>query len=419
MSKVIEFYKQILSLGSLVADKEGLVSAMIEDMSVPFTVKEKRLALPTRQNLSRSTELCIFNPLVENVLRGESDVMVKYRNAINIRMNYVIGCMMGELLTLITSTGEHQKLTPDQSELLSVVSQADEETLARFEKLISIIKKATANGDKDKTFVNIYLKKTANIKGKIYKRGAIITFPFYKELMKKEKTLYGVTLRNKDRESIQKLLEFIIPGIEVDDSYNQGSTGDISPFLDALLKGVLGIASNINSIATSYKDFLGMYDSYIYNADWLDTMENIHLLEPEIRMIPMQAGNEGATNTPAPAAYQPNLSVAPAVVTQPTYAQAAQMHNQSVAASTPVVKSDKISFSDLDQRNRAQYPNQPQMNQWGQAPNAWNAYMSQPMTGPTAARANISALSILASSPPPMQAGMGNQWNQPQTTSYI
>jgi hypothetical protein len=419
MSKVIDFYKQILSLGSLVADKDGLVSAVIEDMSVPFTVKEKRLALPTRHNLSKSTELCIVNPLVENVLRGESDVMVKYRNAINIRMNYVIACMMGELLTLITSPGEHQKLTPDQSELLSMVSQADEETLSRFEKIITTIKKAAANGDKDKAFVNIYLKKTANIKGKVYKRGAIITFPFYKELMKKEKTLYGVTLRNKDRESIQKLLEFIIPGIEVEDSYNQGSTGDISPFLDALLKGVLGIASNINSIATNYKNFLGMYDSYIYNADWVDTMENIHLLESEIRMIPMQAGNEGSVVGAAPNAHQPQLSVAPAVATpKPTYGQMAQMHNQAVAnaPTAPAVKSDKLSFADIDQRNRAQYPNQPQMNQWGQAPNAWAAYTPAPMSGPVAARANISALAILASSQPQIQNGMGNQWNQPQNS---
>jgi hypothetical protein len=334
-------------------------------------------------------------------------------------MNYVIACMMGELLTLITSPGEHQKLTPDQSELLSMVSQADEETLSRFEKIITTIKKAAANGDKDKAFVNIYLKKTANIKGKVYKRGAIITFPFYKELMKKEKTLYGVTLRNKDRESIQKLLEFIIPGIEVEDSYNQGSTGDISPFLDALLKGVLGIASNINSIATNYKNFLGMYDSYIYNADWVDTMENIHLLESEIRMIPMQAGNEGSVVGAAPNAHQPQLSVAPAVAApKPTYGQIGQMHNQAVAnaPTAPAVKSDKLSFADIDQRNRAQYPNQPQMNQWGQAPNAWAAYTPAPMSGPVAARANISALAILASSQPQIQNGMGHQWNQPQNS---
>jgi hypothetical protein len=140
MSKVNEFYKQILSLGSLVTDKEGLVSAMVEDMSVPFTVKGKRLALPTKENMGKTTDLCIFHPLSENFLRGESDVMQKYRSAINTRLNYVIGCMMGDLLTLITSTQEHQKLNPDQSELLSIVHQADEETLNRFSKIAEVIK---------------------------------------------------------------------------------------------------------------------------------------------------------------------------------------------------------------------------------------------------------------------------------------
>lgn len=424
MSKVIEFYKEILSLGSLVTDSDGLVSAMVEDMTVPFTVKGKRLALPTRANMGKVPDLCIFHPLSENFLRGESDVMMKYRSAINIRLNYVIGCMMGELLTLITSTGEHQKLTPDQSELLSLVHQADEETLNRFLKISEAIKKSAMSGDKDKAFVNIYLKKTATIKGKVYKRGAIVSFPFYKELMKKEKTVYGVTLRNKDRDAIQKLMEFIVPGIEVDDSYNQGSGGDISPFLDALLKGVIGIASNINTIAVGYKDFLGMYDQYLYNADWVDTMENIHLLEPEIRMIPMQAGNEGSIAA-APAAQQnTQLSVAP---------YQAPVHNPPVVPqrlapvqSTAVIPKDpsKVSFADLDQRNRnmqQQQPMYPNQSAWGmhQVPPAWQQYQQQPVSGPVAARANVSSLAILAGAHVNNMQNPQGQWNQQQSGSYI
>ena len=423
MSKVIEFYKQILSLGSLVCDKDGLVSAIVEDMSVPFTVKGKRLALPTKANMGKVPDVCIFHPLSENFLRGESDVMQKYRSAINIRLNYVIGCMMGELLTLITSTGEHQKLSPDQSELLSLVHQADEETLNRFMKISEAIKKSAMTGDKDKAFVNIYLKKTANIKGKVYKRGAIVSFPFYKELIKKEKTGYGVTLRNKDREAIQKLIEFIIPGIEVDDGYNQGSGGDISPFLESLLKGVIGIAANINTIAEGYKDYLGMYDQYVYNADWVDTMENIHLLEPEIRMIPMQAGNEGSTGNPtAPVQQSAPLSVSP-------YVQNTQSINpvqtmQSAPVQAPKDPS-KVSFADLDQRNRqnpVQVPMYPNQQAWGmqQPVNPWQQYMPQPINGPVAARANVSSLSILAGSQPSqMQPQSGGQWNMNQGNSFI
>lgn len=421
MSKLIDFYKQILSLGGLVTDSEGLVSARIEDSTVPFTVKGKRLALPTKQNQGKTEDLMIFHPLSENFLRGESDVMQRYRSAINTRLNYVIGCMMEELLTLITSTGEHQKLTPEQSEVLSIAHEADEGTLTRFAQLL----KNMGIGDKEKSFVNIYLKKTASIKGKVYKRGAIVTFPFYKELIKKEKTIYGVGLRIKDREAIQKLMEFIIPGIGDDESYNQGSSGDVSPFLESLLKGLIGVASNINSIATTYKDFLALYDNYLYNADWVDTMENIHLLEMEIRLIPMQAGNEGSVMTAAPA---PGLSVAPPQT--PVY-NGAPPHQYMGAmpamapAPTQVQQSQgkdpsKVSFADLDQRNRQPHQMQSQPNPaWGQMPmqqpNAWHQYMPQPVSGPVAARANISALSILANSAPPpgaanqVQSGWGQQ----------
>lgn len=422
MSKIIKFYKEILSLGSLVADKDGLISAMVEDMSVPFTVKGKRLALPTRENMGKSPELCIFHPLSENFLRGESDVMIKYRSAINIRLNYVIGCMMGELLTLITSTGEHQKLTPDQSELLSLVHQADEETLNRFMKISEQIKKSAMAGEKDKGFVHIYLKKTATIKGKVYKRGAIVSFPFYAELMKKEKTVYGVTLRNKDRDAIQKLMEFIVPGIEVDGAYNQGSAGDISPFLDALLKGVIGVASNINTIATGYKDFLGMYDQYLYSADWVDAMENIHLLEPEIRMIPMQAGNEGSLNSAAPMQQTNQLSVAPhQAPTNTAPVQAAPVQHVS-APKDP----SKISFADLDSRNRntQQQPAYPNQNAWGanQVPAVWQQYQQQPqqpMSGPVAARANVSSLAILAGGNVNNAPQQQNNWGHQHNGSYI
>jgi hypothetical protein len=420
MSKLIDFYKQILKLGGLVTDKDGLVSAMIEDSTVPFTVKGKRLAIPTKENMGKTADLCIFHPLSENFLRGESEVMQRYRAAINTRLNYVIGCMMEEMLTLITSTGEHQKLTPEQSEVLSVAHEADEGTLTRFAQLL----KAMGIGDKEKSFVNIYLKKTASIKGKVYKRGAIVTFPFYKELIKKEKSVYGVTLRIKDRDAIQKLLEFVIPGIGDEEAYNQGSSGDVSPFLESLLKGLIGVASNINSIATTYKDFLALYNNYVYNADWIDTMDNIHLLETEIRLIPMQAGNEGSVmTTTAPA---PTLAVAPPNQV-PIYGSAPP--NQYIgtvaqpAAPVQVQQSQgrdpsKVSFADLDQRNRQVNPTQSQMNPaWGQMPmqqpNPWQQYMPQPVSGPVAARQNISALSVLASAPPPPGATNG-AWGQQQ-----
>lgn len=428
MSKLIDFYKQILKLGGLVTDKEGLVSATIEDASVPITVKGKRLALPTKENMGKTADLTIFHPLNENFLRGESDVMQRYRRDINTRMNFVIGCLMEELLTLITSTGEHQKLTPDQSEVLSVAPDADESTLTRFSQLL----KAMGVGDKEKSFVNIYLKKTATIKGKVYKRGAIVTFPFYKELIKKEKTIYGVTLRIKDRDSIQKLMEFLIPGIADEESYNRGSSGDLSPFLESLLKGVIGVASNINSIAETYKDFLALYEQYVYSHEWVDTMDNIHLLEPEIRMIPMQAGNEGSvmatvSTAPPPLAVAPHQPApAPVYGAQPPH----QYIGQVQQAPAPVIQSQqgrdpsKVSFAELDQRMRQSQPMLQQNTGWGpmpmQQPNAWQSYMPQPISGPAAARANMSALAVLASAPPPMSAPMQNNgWGNQQQGSFI
>lgn len=422
MSKLVNFYEQILKLAGLRSDKDGLVSAVIEDESVPFTVKGKRLALPLKPNMSKTEDLCIFHPLNENFRREESDVLQRYRGAINTRLNYVIGCMMEELLTLITSPGEHYKLTPDESAILSVAPEADEGTLTRFSQLL----KAMGVGDKEKSFVNIYLKKTATIRGKVYKRGAIVTFPFYKELVKKEKTIYGVTLRIKDRDSIQKLLEFIIPSIADEETYNKGSSCDLSPSLDSLLKGVIGIASNINAVANTYKDFLPLYDQYLYNDDWVETLDNIHLLDPEIRLIPMQAGNEGVTAV-APVATPVNI---PAVGAQPQQLVQPVLSVSAPAAPMPVQTQQgkdpsKVSFMELDARMRQNAQVNPMMpGGWGQMPmqatNGWQTYMPQPLSGPAAARSNLSSLAVLANSPPPAsRAPVSNGWGATQQGAFI
>ena len=154
MTDLISTYKKILKTAGLISDKNGLISAEVNGSTVPYTVGGKRLVLPTRENMMNVSESCVFHPLQENILKGESAVLSKFRRAINIRLNLVLGSLIGELLTLITSVGDHQKLTPDQSELLSVAPNADEETLKRFKDIL----KAMPLGNVEKCIVNIYLK---------------------------------------------------------------------------------------------------------------------------------------------------------------------------------------------------------------------------------------------------------------------
>lgn len=313
--KIIQLYKDILSVASLQADEDGMVSAVAGGSSSPFMVDGKRLVLPTREHLSNPdwASRVVFHPLSENNLRGESKVMEKFRNAINKRLNYVIGLLAQELLALTVDIDAHKRLNPDQQALLTALLGADEKskTLEQLQALL----KAMGLGNNERSIVHIFLKRGGIVRGKKFNRACIVSFPLYEELGKEDaKQVYGVTVSKKNKLLLRKLLEFILPGIEKPSHFDAGSESDIAPFLDCLMHGVLKIAGCINQVVDDYENFIEDPDMFRFNSDWVEAFENLAVLLPEIRSIPMQAGNEGSTGAPVAQAAAPGqlTNVAPA-----------------------------------------------------------------------------------------------------------
>lgn len=308
--KIIELYKEILAAGYLFADKEGMISAKVKGSTMPFLIDGKRLVLPTKEHLKNSdwSNRIVFHPLSENILRGESKVLERFRNNINMRLNYVLSMVADQLFKLVVNVGGHKHLSPDQSVILSSVKNADEKAYTAFGNLVEDM----GLSNKTKCIVHIYLKKGGVVDGKKYNRAAIVTFPLYEELLKNQKQVFGVTIASaKHREAIKQLLEFILPGIEKPHYFDRGSESQIAPYLDCLMQGVLGIASRINNIIDEYGQFMDSTDELRYSDGWVEVFENLEQLKAEIRSIPMQAGNEGSIGDPAaatqaqPAAQQP------------------------------------------------------------------------------------------------------------------
>ena len=329
--KLIPFYKSVLGTAALKVNAENMVSAHMQGNSIPFMVKGKRLVLPTHEHLSNpdKSSIVIFHPLSENVLGDESAVMEKFRNALNIRLNYILGVIVDGLLVLGTSVAEHAKLTPDQAEVLGILKDADEKTLTNYRAIL----KNMGMGNKEKCFIDIFLKRGGMVNGKKYNRAAIVHFPLYKELLKREKQTYGVILRKKDYEIFIKLLEFIIPGIENEAYFNKGSESDLGPFLDALMRCVAQIASRINQTVEMYRDQYDNPDELLFESDWVECFDNLSQLLPEVRAIPMQAGNNSPVPVTTSASTPVNtLSVAP--VAAPAMNQTAQVSHPSTQSQT-------------------------------------------------------------------------------------
>lgn len=314
---LLEIYRSMLRYAGLEADANGYIStAVAEERKDPTIVDGARLVLPTRNQLQKfdPKEKIIFHPLLENIIHGESSVTKKLTDCINIRLNYTIGHVAQSLLNLLASPEFHSKLTPDQAELLTSVKDVDEKSVSNFMAIILHGLKTKP----DRLFSHIYLKRRGHKGKEVFSRLAVVSFPFYENIANEK-------IRQKDKQAYKELFEFMFPTIKEPDSYNYGSNSRIAPCADALMMSSVGIASALNDMLETYKEFIIDYSDHLKFDDyWLDYFGNLEELRNEIRKIPLHVGMNGG--------HTPASEVPVETVTTPL----SQPVQAAPAASTPV-----------------------------------------------------------------------------------
>src|SRR6185312_4800946 len=321
--ELLPLYKSILKAGHLVVDDEGFIKRIWKGKKEPWLINGKSVVLPTDAQLKTpSAETIVFHPLFEFLTRAESEVTAEYRRTVTERLHLSFLALASELLTIAASQDMHAKLTPEQSEFLSFVPEADGQMLKTFEELCD----AMPEGQNQKAFVSMYLKRGGIVQGKSAHRAAIVTFPLYKQLVEdgqkreaemnarkhvpkkkdekkeEEKLLpipnetYGVKLRKIDREAFIKLFEYMVPGIAEVDSYSATSNSNIAPSMDAIMHAVQNLAAPLNDMVERFKGKLSESAQIILRVEdaWVPEFVNLAPLQVQIRMIPMQDGNDGA-----------------------------------------------------------------------------------------------------------------------------
>lgn len=292
--KLINLYKDILALGGMYADKDGFVSGKMPGMEkgAPVTIKGKRLVLPTKHQLSTSdwSDRIVFHPLYENVLRGESQVIEKLRNLIANRINMTIGVLGIALLRIAENTEDHSKLNPDQTMFLAKVKMLDDKTRKNFEDMLKDVDAA----DSKNNFVHVYLKRSGIVDGKKHARVGVVTFPIYQMLASGD-PVFGKKPRVKDREVFKHLIEYIFKDVHVEGAYNAGSDSAVAPYTDALLRTFLNVIAPLNDTIDLFKNVAGDLEDLKFGYDWIEELDKLDSYKLDIRSIPMQAGNEGAS----------------------------------------------------------------------------------------------------------------------------
>ena len=324
--KLMSFYRAILSAANLVADDAGFISTVAANGNIPFSVGQKRLVLPTKEHMQNpdKSEIVLFHPLNESILKGESDVLARFRWNMSLVLNHKLHELMSHLIQLAASPGEHSKLKPDQMELLRGLGEADEKTLINWRLLL----KAMPLGNTDKNFVHFFIKRNGLVNGRNHLRVCVTTFPLYKELLTSENTVYGVKVRKKDHQIFKSLLESVLPNLDKDGFYNQGSVGETAPTIEALMRGLIGVASHVNAIIDLFEDVIPELKEYTYDDSWVEHLNNVEKFAAEVRMIPMQAGNEGSIEK-AVTQQAPQLGSAPPMAAAPAYQPAPVVNHPS------------------------------------------------------------------------------------------
>lgn len=321
MKTLLDVYTSMARVAHWVADKEGQLSLVRGPVKKPVLVNGKRLVLPTDEQLNRpGGDTIVFHPLYEFIPRGESEVVAEFRMDLTWRFHFSFLAFANELLTLAASQQTNSLLTPEQSEFLSFVPDADEQMLETFGELVN----AMPEGQNQKAFCSIFLRKGGVLHGKSYHRAAIVNFPLYKQLIedgevreaemqarkarseeqkKKDKSpppvneTYGVAMRGKDREAYIKLFEYMLPDIGMEHAYSIGSNSKISPMISALMHAATLLSTPLNNLVELFDSRLSENAKTILRVEdaWMPVFENLAPWQVEIRKIPAQEGNGGKT----------------------------------------------------------------------------------------------------------------------------
>ena len=264
MSRLINLYKTILTSAGLESDAQGRIYQKLAGESIPCTVGEKSLLLPTKEVLKDTdwTSAIAFHPLSENVARGESPIIKKLKELLLTRATRVLDGLAFQLLSMAANTQTHEKFSPAQLEYLTYLKDADGKMVDAYRKMIGSV---TIDGKH--RLINMYLKRSGTLNGTKYARLCITSLPILDKSDESERTLFGHKVRKRDFTSIPQLFEYILPGVN-ENAYSYGTHNKTAPFFHALMLSYLNIAKQLNQRVEMFKEHLVDVDDLLIDVSF-------------------------------------------------------------------------------------------------------------------------------------------------------
>lgn len=297
--KLLQHYENLLNLASLSSTSDGVVRRKTkDDKNNGLFIQGKPVVMPIYEQLNSPTinERLVFHPFAESSSKGESVIVAELRTRFAASLSLSLMHFIMKCVVFGASKAEHRKLNPIQSEMLDCLRKIDEKDAAAiadfFVKLLKMPDKRNA------ALVQIYLSRHGQVGGREYARAGIVGFPLYKlvceELEKsKDRAIEGIKMSEKNLQYIKNLYEYVFPELKTDPhGYNRGSDSDVAPYMDALMRTTAAVQGAINErikmFEPVFKDELTPIPE-----DWIDAIDALPDLLPEIRLIRVQPGGDG------------------------------------------------------------------------------------------------------------------------------
>ncbi len=339
MGILLTHYENLLGMASLTAGVDGVVRRKTrKDEKVNnLFVQGKPVVMPIYEQLNSPTisERFVFHPFAESSTKGESVLVAELRARFAANLGLTLMSFIMKCVEFGASKAEHRKLNPIQSEMLDCVRKIDEKDAAAiadfFVRLLKMPDKRNA------ALIQIYLSRHGQVGGKEYARAGIVGFPLYKlvceELDKtKDRSIEGIKMSEKNLRYIKDLYEYVFPELTTNpEAYNRGSDSDVAPYMDALMRTTAAVQVAINErirlFEPVFKDEIAPIPE-----DWMDAIDALPDLLPEIRKIRVQPGgdgNERVADVMAQNNQMVSVPAAPAAVpVNPMYAPVAPGYSQ-------------------------------------------------------------------------------------------
>jgi hypothetical protein len=298
--KLLQLYEALLQTAGFTVSEDGAVSTVLTGKEEPTLISGKRLVIPTRQQqmVGDFSNRVMFHPMAENIMKGETTAMSRFRTALNMRINLTVAALLGQLAHIASSTELQAKLDHSQTHYITGVDKSDDKTELNIVKLISNMDIADASTN----FVRLSIKRSAVLNGNKHIRGCIVDFPLLNELKAAlesgKYTVQHTKLRKQDVVNAIALLEAILPRAnETDeDAYSVGVNTTTAPTVEALMLSVYKLVKDLNKVVSLFfEKGTDEYNAFHFRTDWYKHIKNASDYAIEIRTIPSVTNEDDLT----------------------------------------------------------------------------------------------------------------------------